>query len=62
MTDFSNDAGTGVVTADGFDGPISGVSGITAVATADGSDAATTQALANALKAKLNELIAALQA
>jgi hypothetical protein len=31
--------------------------GWTAVATADGSDAATTQALANALKASLNKLI-----
>lgn len=34
---------------------------IAAVSTDDGSDAATTQALANALKAKLNALIAALQ-
>lgn len=34
---------------------------ISAVSTADGSDAATTQALANALKAKLNLLIAALK-
>lgn len=30
--------------------------------TADGSDAATTQALANALKAKVNELLAAIKA
>ena len=30
------------------------------IATADGSDLATTQTLANALKAKLNELLAAL--
>ena len=34
--------------------------GVTAVDTADGSDPATTQALANALKVKLNQLIAAL--
>jgi hypothetical protein len=33
---------------------------VAAVATADGSDAATTQALANALKVKLNALIAVL--
>lgn len=32
---------------------------IAAVSTADGSDAATTQALANALKAKINEILAA---
>jgi predicted RecA/RadA family phage recombinase len=35
---------------------------IAAVATADGSDAATTQALANALKASHNDLIAKLKA
>lgn len=35
---------------------------IAAVATADGSDAATTQALANALKASHNSVIAALKA
>lgn len=34
---------------------------VTAVATADGNDAATTQALANANKAKINAIIAALQ-
>jgi hypothetical protein len=34
---------------------------VTALATADGSDAGTTQALANATKAKLNAVIAALQ-
>lgn len=39
----------------------SDVANITAVATADGSDPATTQALANALKVKLNALIAALK-
>lgn len=32
------------------------------IATADGSDAATTQALANATKAKVNALLAALRA
>lgn len=35
---------------------------ITPVTTPDGSDAGTTQTLANALKAKLNQLIAALNA
>lgn len=35
---------------------------ITAVTTPDGSDPATTQTLANALKVKLNALIAALNA
>lgn len=34
---------------------------IAAIATANGSDPATTQALANANKAKINELIAALK-
>jgi hypothetical protein len=38
------------------------VAALTAVATADGSDPATTQALANALKVKVNEIIAALKA
>lgn len=38
------------------------IAALTAVATADGSDAATTQALANALKVKVNAIIAALKA
>jgi len=38
------------------------VNALTAVSTADGSDAATTQALANANKAKINAIIAALKA
>ena len=38
------------------------VAAVAAEATVDGSDAATTQALANALKAKVNALIAALKA
>ncbi|AHJ87315.1 hypothetical protein phiPsa374_056 [Pseudomonas phage phiPsa374] len=38
------------------------VTALTAVATADGSDPETTQALANALKVKVNEIIAALKA
>lgn len=38
------------------------VAALTAVATADGSDPATTQALANALKVKVNAIIAALKA
>lgn len=35
---------------------------VAAVATPDGTDAATTQTLANALKAKINELLTALKA
>jgi hypothetical protein len=35
---------------------------VEAIETADGSDPATTQALANANKAKINEIIAALKA
>lgn len=62
MTDFTNDAGTGVVAADGFDGPISGVAAITAIATADATDLASAITLANANKAKINEILAALQA
>lgn len=37
-------------------------SAIADIATADGSDAATTQALANATKAKVNVILAALRA
>lgn len=35
---------------------------LTAITTPDGSDAATTQTLANANKAKINQIIAALKA
>jgi hypothetical protein len=38
------------------------IAALTAVSTADGSDAATTQALANALKVKVNAIITAIQA
>jgi hypothetical protein len=54
--------------ADEFTGTLNGsvtntdIEALTAEDTADGSDAATTQALANALKVKVNEIIAALQA
>lgn len=41
---------------------IAAVQALTTVTTADGSDPATTQALANALKVKVNEIIAALKA
>lgn len=44
-----------------FNGTVSGaLSGVALVTTPDGSDAATTQTLANALKAKINEIINAL--
>lgn len=36
-------------------------SGVAAIATADATDAAETQALANELKAKMNELLAAVK-
>lgn len=52
--------------ADKFTGEIDGVkaevSAVTAISTPDGSDPATTQALANACKAKINELLTALKA
>lgn len=38
------------------------IQGLTTVTTANGTDAATTQALANALKTKVNQIIAALKA
>lgn len=38
------------------------IQGLTTVTTANGTDAATTQALANALKTKINQIIAALKA
>lgn len=38
------------------------VAALTAVTTPDGNDPATTQALANALKIKVNQIIAALKA
>lgn len=44
-----------------FNGSIEGLSGVALVTTPDGSDAATTQTLANALKAKVNEIINALK-
>lgn len=49
------------IIADEFVPATGPVANITPVATADASDPATTQALANANKAKINELIAALQ-
>lgn len=42
-------------------GPNTEVAGLTPLTTPDATDAATTQALANACKAKINEIIAALQ-
>lgn len=46
-----------------FNGSISNtaIDALTAVTTPDGSDAGTTQTLANALKVKVNAIIAALQ-
>jgi len=61
-TSFSDGSGTGVVIADGFLGSTDSVAAITAIATADASDLATAIALANATKAKVNAILAALQA
>lgn len=43
-------------------GQAAAIAALTTVTTADGSDPATTQALANALKVKVNQIIAALKA
>lgn len=43
-------------------GQAAAITALTAVTTPDGSDPATTQTLANALKVKVNEIIAALKA
>lgn len=62
-TSFKNPGpNDGVVLADGFSGPNANVAGIAAIATADATDLPTAVALANATKARVNELIAALKA
>lgn len=43
-------------------GPSPDVQALTPISTADATDATTTQALANECKAKINDIIAALQA
>lgn len=43
-------------------GQAAAITALTTVTTPDGSDPATTQALANALKAKINQIITALKA
>lgn len=49
------------IVADEFTGTVSGaLTGVTAIATADATDLATVITLANATKAKVNEIIAAL--
>lgn len=48
--------------ADNLPGSNAGIQAITAIATADATDLATAIALANATKAKVNALIAALKA
>lgn len=52
----------GVVQADGFSGPNANVAGVTAIGTADATDLATAIALANATKAKVNQILTALKA
>ena len=61
-TNFTNDSGTGTVVADGFVGPNANVADVAAIGTADATDLASAIALANATKARVNELIAALKA
>ena len=49
------------IVADEFTGVVSGaLSGVAVIATADATDPATTQALVNICKAKINEIINAL--
>lgn len=62
-TSFKNDEGTGIVEADGFDGPIetAAVQALTAISTADATDEATAVTLVNECKAKINAIIAALK-
>lgn len=49
------------IVADEFTGTVSGaLTGVTTIATADATDLATVITLANATKAKVNEIIAAL--
>lgn len=62
-TSFKNPgANDGIVQADGFSGPNNNVSAIATIATADATDLATAIALANATKARVNQLITALKA
>lgn len=62
-TSFKNPgANDGIIQADGFSGPNANVSGVTAVGTADATDLATAITLANATKAKFNQLLTALKA
>lgn len=62
-TSFKNPgANDGVVYADGFVGPNSNVASVTAIGTADATDLATAITLANATKAKFNQLLTALKA
>lgn len=64
LTNFPN----GVESAEGFYGPLHGsvinddITALTPIATADATDPATTMALANECKAKINAIIAALKA
>lgn len=62
-TNFRNPgANDGIVRADGFSGPNANVAGVATIATADATDLATAIALANATKARVNQLITALKA
>lgn len=62
-TSFKNPgANDGIVIADGFSGPNANVASIATIATADATDLATVLVLANATKARVNQLITALKA
>lgn len=62
-TSFKNPpANDGIVLADGFSGPNANVAAVTVIATADATDLPTALTLANATKAKFNQLITALKA
>ena len=49
-------------TADELEAQLESADGVDAITTSDATDAGETQALANELKAKLNELLAAMKA
>jgi len=65
LTELSMPTELAKETANQIDGAVAEkaeIAALTSVSTADGSDPATTQALANALKVKVNAIIAALKA
>jgi hypothetical protein len=57
---FLRDVGISPGDTEATNAKMAAAAAVTPIATADASDPATTQALANACKAKINELLAAL--